>query len=316
MGNEPDALELYGPGEIARRPRVLRLRRQVHARPVRVDDQRRGHARRAGRHPQARPRRLSRDGLRGLRAGRLPARGRPSSSCPRSTRSRGSRRSACSRRCPAAGGYDFAAVCSRVVDLALERAAGPRPAPARPPPTCRADDARRRGAAARRGTAPRAAARRTPRPSGAARPASRRPAPARCSRCSSRRRALRRDQLGRLRHAPHDGHRRDLDVRGRGRSRRSPSPTARTCSRSAPATWRRGSRCIPAIRGASITVALPDEVRVDVAERVALLAWEVGGERYLVDEDGLLFARDRRRRRPRLRASCPSSTTSASRPGR
>ncbi len=48
---------------------------------------------------------------------------------------------------------------------------------------------------------------------------------------------------------------------------------------------------IPAIRGASITVALPDEVRVDVAERVALLAWQVGSERYLVDEDGLVFGR-------------------------
>ena len=48
---------------------------------------------------------------------------------------------------------------------------------------------------------------------------------------------------------------------------------------------------IPAIRGASITVALPDEVRVDVAERVALLAWQVGADRYLVDEDGMVFGR-------------------------
>ena len=48
---------------------------------------------------------------------------------------------------------------------------------------------------------------------------------------------------------------------------------------------------IPAIRDASITVALPDEVRVAVAERVALLVWEAAGERYLVDEDGLLFGR-------------------------
>ena len=48
---------------------------------------------------------------------------------------------------------------------------------------------------------------------------------------------------------------------------------------------------IPAIRGASITVALPDEVRVDVAEREGLLVWQVGTDRYLVDEDGLLFGR-------------------------
>jgi len=48
---------------------------------------------------------------------------------------------------------------------------------------------------------------------------------------------------------------------------------------------------LPAIRGASITVALPDEVRVDVAERVALLAWQVGADRYLVDEGGMVFGR-------------------------
>ncbi len=47
---------------------------------------------------------------------------------------------------------------------------------------------------------------------------------------------------------------------------------------------------IPAIRGASVTVALPDEVRVDVDEREALLVWQVGTRRYLVDEGGLLFA--------------------------
>ena len=35
IGNEPDALELYGPGEILSGPRVLRLRGEVHARPVR-----------------------------------------------------------------------------------------------------------------------------------------------------------------------------------------------------------------------------------------------------------------------------------------
>jgi cell division septal protein FtsQ len=48
---------------------------------------------------------------------------------------------------------------------------------------------------------------------------------------------------------------------------------------------------MPAIRGASISVVLPDEVRVAVSERVPLLAWKVGDQRYLVDEDGFLFAR-------------------------
>jgi cell division septal protein FtsQ len=47
---------------------------------------------------------------------------------------------------------------------------------------------------------------------------------------------------------------------------------------------------IPAIRGASISVVLPDEIRVAVAERVPLLTWQAGGQRYLVDQDGLLFA--------------------------
>ena len=48
---------------------------------------------------------------------------------------------------------------------------------------------------------------------------------------------------------------------------------------------------MPGIRGASVSVVLPDEVRVAVAERVPLLAWKVGDLRYLVDEDGYLFAR-------------------------
>ena len=39
--------------------------------------------------------------------------------------------------------------------------------------------------------------------------------------------------------------------------------------------------------------------------------WQVGADRYLVDEDGLLFARGRRDARPRPRPSCRSSTTSA-----
>jgi cell division septal protein FtsQ len=47
---------------------------------------------------------------------------------------------------------------------------------------------------------------------------------------------------------------------------------------------------IPAIKGATVTAALPDEVRVDVDERDALLVWKVRDRRYLVDADGLLFA--------------------------
>jgi cell division septal protein FtsQ len=46
---------------------------------------------------------------------------------------------------------------------------------------------------------------------------------------------------------------------------------------------------IPAIRGATIAVELPDRIRVDVYERQALLAWHAADRRYLVDADGLLF---------------------------
>ena len=47
---------------------------------------------------------------------------------------------------------------------------------------------------------------------------------------------------------------------------------------------------IPAVRGATVTVALPDEVRVAITERVALMAWQVGERAFLVDASGLLFA--------------------------
>jgi hypothetical protein len=46
----------------------------------------------------------------------------------------------------------------------------------------------------------------------------------------------------------------------------------------------------PAVREARVTVALPDEVRVDVTEREALVVWAVGDRRYLVDGEGRLFA--------------------------
>jgi cell division septal protein FtsQ len=46
----------------------------------------------------------------------------------------------------------------------------------------------------------------------------------------------------------------------------------------------------PSIKGASVTVSLPDEVHVNVDERQALVVWKVGDRRFLVDADGLLFA--------------------------
>ncbi len=46
---------------------------------------------------------------------------------------------------------------------------------------------------------------------------------------------------------------------------------------------------LPAVRSAVVSVALPDVLRVDVREREALLVWQVGDRRYLVDDTGRLF---------------------------
>ena len=53
---------------------------------------------------------------------------------------------------------------------------------------------------------------------------------------------------------------------------------------------------IPALSGATVSVALPDEVRVAVDEREALLVWSIGSRRFLVDGEGRLFAELGRRR--------------------
>jgi hypothetical protein len=47
---------------------------------------------------------------------------------------------------------------------------------------------------------------------------------------------------------------------------------------------------IPAVLEATVSVALPDEVRVVVDERQALVAWRVGERRFLIDAEGRLFA--------------------------
>ncbi len=46
---------------------------------------------------------------------------------------------------------------------------------------------------------------------------------------------------------------------------------------------------LPAITGATVSIALPDTIRVAVTERVALLRWQVGDHQFLVDGDGQLF---------------------------
>ncbi len=49
-------------------------------------------------------------------------------------------------------------------------------------------------------------------------------------------------------------------------------------------------RELPTVSDAQVTVQLPDTLRVQLSERQPILAWVVGGERFLIDRDGLLFA--------------------------
>jgi hypothetical protein len=48
---------------------------------------------------------------------------------------------------------------------------------------------------------------------------------------------------------------------------------------------------LPTIRGAEVSVRLPDSLVVHVEERTPILVWRVGARRYLVDAEGRLFAR-------------------------
>jgi cell division septal protein FtsQ len=48
----------------------------------------------------------------------------------------------------------------------------------------------------------------------------------------------------------------------------------------------------PAIRTAAVRAVLPDRVVATIEERTAVLVWRVGDERFMVDVDGLLFARE------------------------
>jgi cell division septal protein FtsQ len=48
----------------------------------------------------------------------------------------------------------------------------------------------------------------------------------------------------------------------------------------------------PAIRTAVVRAVLPDRVVATIEEREPVLVWRVGDERFLVDADGLLFARE------------------------
>jgi cell division protein FtsQ len=49
-------------------------------------------------------------------------------------------------------------------------------------------------------------------------------------------------------------------------------------------------RDLPTVADASVSVGLPDTLRVDIHERVPVLLWKVGSQRFAVDGTGLLFA--------------------------
>ncbi len=49
-------------------------------------------------------------------------------------------------------------------------------------------------------------------------------------------------------------------------------------------------RVLPTVAGASIEIALPDTLRVHLTERQAVVIWQVGDQRFLVDAEGQVFA--------------------------
>ena len=126
IGNDPARARDLRPGRDRQRQRVLRLRRQVHAGPVRDLDPGRGRRPPARAHPQAVARRLPGIGAEGFARIDFLVAGdavvvseintipgfTPISLFP---------------TMPAEGGYTFADVCVRIVELALERHAA-RPA--------------------------------------------------------------------------------------------------------------------------------------------------------------------------------------------
>ena len=108
IGNDHARLELYGPGEILAGHEFYDYAAKYTPGLSETSIRAEVPAADAGDDPEDRPRRLPGDRGRGLRPDRLPRRRRRRSSCRRSTRSRASPRSACSRRCRPTGGYTFA----------------------------------------------------------------------------------------------------------------------------------------------------------------------------------------------------------------
>ena len=121
IGNDPARLELYGPGEIVSGHEFYDYAAKYTPGLSETSTQAEVPARAARGDAQAGSRRLPRDRGRGLRADGLPGRPATRSTSRRSTRSRASRPISLFPTLPAEGGYTFAAVCVRIVELAIER---------------------------------------------------------------------------------------------------------------------------------------------------------------------------------------------------
>ena len=278
VGDRAADLEVFGPGEVRSDREFYDYVAKYRSAASRSDLAPDLDPAVAAKRPAHRGRRVPGHRCQRLRARRLPAGARrPPVRVRRSTPSRASRPSACSRALCAQGGYDFGGICERIVGLALERAAVAPGAPpdARGPAltrwaSCVVAEGRRAatGACPATATAPRA----------------------RCRwRAAGRHRAawslvgaamtwLTTDPafsvdpativLSGLR-LHRSGRRPPADAPGR--RRRIPPPWS-----SRPAAWRPPSSSCRRCASARVRATLPDRLTVTVTEREPILAWRVG----------------------------------------
>ena len=273
------------PGRDRVRPRVLRLRREVHARPVRELDPRRGARGDPPGPAQDRPRRVPGDRRRGLRPGRLPARRR--------------------RRLPVRDQHDPGLHPDQPLSddagrgrLHLRRRLRPdrrpggrtprvasRPSGSRPR-TCR--DERTPARATVPDARPDAPDAIRPASLGRAvdRPGRRGAGDARLGGGDLRRRGVAGLRL-------HEDPARGRPVHRPGGGRGAPSPAARgeNLFRLSTGPLLAALERLPTVDHARIDVRLPATLAVTIDEREPVLVWRAGDARYLAAADGTLFAK-------------------------
>ena len=315
IGNDPAALELYGPGEIVAGHEFYDYAAKYTPGLSETLDARRGRRRADARlDPQARARRLPGDRCRGLRPRRLPAGRRRAIYVSEINTIPGFTPISLFPTMPADGGYDFGAVCRRVVDLAARA----RERRARRPARLTAADlpamsgVGRAAPAGRRLTGPARPvgrpARRAPR-SAARRPGCSTPVRAGAALLAMRPRRARVYGVGASPRSPTAR----LEVDG-------PAVTARSSTAASSALGSADAAAEPfllrpthALEPALETLPAVADAEVDrraartvsrsgSSEREPVLVWQVGEQRFLVDDDG----RHVRHGRPSLPASSPA----------